>query len=492
MRPRHTGAWSPHVPNQARPRHAGAWPPHVPNQAQAPAPGAGGIVLGIDTGVLLEAAQKTSRAAAGAKLPSGRKCEPVPVRRGRGGEPGFASGSCSPHDGAARAASVPEAAPAGRRAPGLRYGLRCDVPGSRPMSAEAANAVSLPCSHPVPQEGGASAPASPARGAERAKRPATGSATLGLGTGGAVPACRSGGAGGGCISGAGGSKLGLGLACDAPAPLLCTSPGRAAGAAAAHRATALKRLACGGRGALKPAPAPCAGLGPVAITARRAHEPGAADLREAPGSAPVQRTDAPHQAPALHTARPMVLAAVANGAPEHAAARAAARSQRAQASPEALGNPTAGPHAAPDARAWDTGAPKGDKSSARAHQRAPDPSPSPTLTPPPPRSAVKRGLSRLLGLSPMRRGCDREQPNACASVSQAGPLAKGARPGAGSPQGPRTAGPEAGPLATGRAGWAAGWQAVGMPREPGPSKGFAGMGGGRWRRREDVRADGRQ
>ena len=471
-----------------RPRHTGAWSPHGPDQAQAPAPPAAHAALGMRAGVLPEAAQKASRAAAGAKLPSGSESKPAPVRRGRGGEPGFASGSCSGHDDAMRTASAADETPAGKPALGLRYGLRCDVPGSRPMSAEAANAVSPPCSHPVPQEGGASAPASPARGVDSAKRPPAGSATPSREAHAAVPACRSGGAGGGRVSGAGGLKLGSGLVCDVPSPLLCTSPGRAAGAAAAHRATALKRLACGGRAAPKPAPAPCAGIGPAAITAPRAHEPGGPDSREAPSSVAIQR---PHQAPALHTARPTVLATVAGGMPGHAAARAAARSQRTQASPEALGDPTAGPRAPPDARARDAGAPKGDKAQARTHLRAPDPSPSPTLTPPPPRSTVKRGLSRLLGLSPMRRGGDREQPSTCASVSQAGPLAKGARPGAGSPQGTRTAGPEAGPLATGRAGWAAGWQAAGMLREPGPSKGFAGMGGGRWRRRDDARADSR-
>ena len=494
VRPRHTGAWSPHAPDQGRPWPSRAWSPHVPDQALAPAPAAAGAVLAIGGGVLPEAAQMNSRVAASTEFPCGSECTPVPVGRGRGNQPGFLSGFCSPHGGAVRTASAAKVVPA----PGLRYGLRCDVPGARPMSAEAANAVSPPCSHPVPQEGAASAPASPSRGAGSVNSPVTGSATPGHEECGAGPACGNGGAAGGGDAGGGVSKLGSGLARAAPAPLPCTSPGRAAGAAAAHRAIALKRLASIGRAHPNPAPAACAGLGPVAVKAPRVHEPGRAALWEAPSSVPMRRLDAPREAhslvaaPILHTARPTVPAPVASGMPGHAAARAAARNQRVQASPETLQDPAAGPHAAPDGRGRDAAAHRGGNTSARARQRAPDPSPSPTLTPPPPKSAVKRGLARLLGLSPMQRSCGRELPSACASVSQAGPLAKGARPLAVSPQSPRTAAPEAGPLATGRAGWGAGWQAAGVSREPKTAKGFVGMGGGRWRLRDDTRADGRR
>ncbi len=399
VRPRHAGAWSPN----ARCAAAAAAPAAAAPAAAAPgAPAAGG--QGMRQGGPCAAAdapaqagrtlppQQAARQAAGARLGAGLELG------GAGTEQRVATPPCRP-------------------GPGLGHGLACGAPGARPLSAEAANAVSPPHSHPVPL-------------ADSPPRDAPGAAEPGRAPGGAPPGMCGGGAPSGDEHGAADRKCLEARA--AAAPSLHAPPSAAARAGAAHRAHALTRLAAGRR----PAKAPGAA---------------AAALREDAASA------GPAGQPAEAAAPPASV-----WGPGNAAARAAARSQRAAAAPAGPGEP-AGPD--PDATRLPGDATGAGGAGARAAGQPPEqaaragpergrsPDAQPHAPDPAPLSAVKRGLSRLLGMSPLRLGLRRGSPDAGEAASRWGGARGGATPGV-APGGRRRSPGRARWIAAGAAGTA--------------------------------------
>lgn len=447
-------------------------------------------------------------AGAGAGAPASTGVESVVTPLCKQG-PGLGYGQGCGSPGARPTPAEAEATPPCRPGPGLGYGLGCGTPSGRPMSAEAANAVTPPASHPVPmREADASAPSSPLRDMLVTKNPANPTAGCGTpcGGGGAAMQLLEHSAGGGSGDSAhceGPHVVGLGLgSAVAHPPARCASPSSAASAAATHRACALARLAAGARHYPRPHLKPtsagrvAATPGATAVPApdpapRGSPQEAFRDRPELHQQALNQTQVAPEQAravPAAAAAAPALRAAVpataAGGAPRNAAVRAAARSQRATSAVGAApANPAFTSSPGP-LLATAVASRRGDRAPGHPPQGRPDPSPSPSPTlDAPPMSAMKRGLSRLLGLSPLRLG------------RGVGKVVEKPGEGIGNPGGPQTTGDgpvaQAGPLAAGRAGWPVEIRRTAKDAEhdqaqhPGSSTGSEGS---RWQRRNKKKA----